>query len=278
MKLKILATLLLVTCFVSSIGLAEIVINPQSDFGQYESYGMFFDPQSDLYGRSGGNAWGALGGAVALLGFPDLKYPGQLVIHGSANASYRLQDTNGMTETKFETIDARVGLSYDMEFTKTWRMAVIWTHESGHISDNIADPSLIGLDVGNESLDLRVVHDIDRRWRFGGGLKPYLMSHPNMKFLWAEQFAEWHPMGASPNPQHFRPYFAVGLTEGGVKDMNLTVNVQAGLAAADHFSEGHSQGIRAVIGYYNGNDPRMKYLQYRYDTQQFLYAGLAFDL
>ncbi len=278
MKTKIVTLAVLITLFISSVAFAKLVINPQSDFGQYESYGLFFDPQSELYGRSGGNAWGALGGAVALLGFPDLKYPGQLVIHGSANASYRLQDANGMTETKFETIDARVGLSYDMEFTKTWRMAIIWTHESGHISDNIADPSLMYVDVGNESLDMRVVHDIDRRWRLGAGLKPYFMSHPNMKFLWAEQFAEWYPLGASPTPQQIRPYFAASLVEGGVKDMNMTVNVQAGFAAADHFSEGHTQGMRALIGYYNGNDPRMKYLQYKCATQQFAYAGLAFDL
>ena len=284
MKINILATIVafvspfVVIFFTASTSQAHVVINPNSDFAQYESYGMYFDPQSDLYLRSGGNAWGALGGAMALLGFPDLRYPAQLIIHGSANASYRLTKTQGMIETKFETIDARVGLSYDMAFTKKWRMAIIWTHESGHISDNIADMNLFGLDVGNEAIDFRVIHDIGDRWRIGGGLKPYVMSHPNMKFLWAEQFVEWHPMGASPNPHVLRPYFAAGLIEGGVADMNLTVNIQAGIEAENHFLPGHTQGMRALIGYYAGNDPRMKYLQYLHATQQFLYGGFAFDL
>src|SRR6185437_11221273 len=132
---------------------------------------MFFDPQSNVYARGGGNAWGALGGSVAILGLPNLEHPAQIVMHGSANVSFRMAKSHGQLETKTETIDARVGLSYDVEYSKTWRGAVIWTHESGHISDDVEDPTLIGPDVGNEALDFRVIHDIDRHWRLGGGIK-----------------------------------------------------------------------------------------------------------
>jgi len=271
---------LLIGSFFSITSRAEIIWNPDSDFGQYQSYGMFFDPTSMLVTRGGGAAWAKIGGSAAAMEFQTMGHKSQLVIQGTADASYRLVSdlSKGEILTKFETVDARVGLGYTVKLTDSWRGALIWTHESGHISDDIEDKSLIGPDVGNETFDFRVIHDIDRKWRLGGGLKPYMKSHPSMMYLWAEQFAEYFPYGASKDIHHFSPYITGGLVEGGVDHMDVTFNVQIGLAAADHFREGHTQGMRALIGYYNGLDPRMKMLQYKHYTQEFLYAGFAFEL
>ena len=58
----------------------------------------------------------------------------------------------------------------------------------------------------------------------------------------------------------------------------MTVHIQAGLLAGNHFGEMSRQGMRFVLGYYIGEDPRLKYFQYKHRKDDFGYAGIALEL
>ena len=256
--------------------LFALVILPESRDLQYRTYGLFFDQQSTLVYRNGGHALGAIGGTIAVLEAPEWRWNPQLVANGSANAAFTLNSRGDTLLT--ETVDARVGLALDLRFDQSFRGTIIWTHQSGHISDNVPDTDLIGSNLGNEVITLRVIRDIDREWRLGGGLRPTVGSDPGMKVFGAEEFAEWFPWKADPNPHHFSPFVAVGFEEFGRQDIGLTFNAQAGWAAGDHFSELKHPGLRIVVGYYNGADPRLKYFQFKDSKVEFVYGGLMFDI
>jgi hypothetical protein len=266
---------ILVLCFLfSHIARAEVVLLPESRHLQYQTYGLYIDEQSTLIFRSGARAWGAIGGSLALLGDDEIRYKPQLVAHASANAAYQL-NTSGDTLLT-QTIDARVGLALDLEFTDSLRGAIIWTHQSGHVSDNVPDMDLFGSNLGNEVIDFRVIKDIDTNWRLGAGFRPTVGSDPGMNFFGAEEFAEYFPWGED---QHsLKPFAAAGFEEYGRDYLRLSSNVEIGLAAGSHFKAEKHPAFRIVLGYYNGNDPRMKYYQFKFSRQEFAYGGLMFDI
>ena len=262
--------------FLSPQASAETVLLPDSRDLQYRTYGLFFDEQSTLVYRNGGHAQGALGGTLAILEERDWLWEPQLIIHGSANSAFTLNSRGDTLLT--ETVDARVGLAMDLRFNESFRGTLIWTHQSGHISDNVPDPDLIGSNLGNEIITLRLIRDFAREWRFGAGLRPSVGSDPGLKVFGAEQFAEWFPWHASEDIHRFSPFVAVGFEEYGRQEIDFTFNGMIGLAAGDHFSESKHPGLRVVLGYYNGADPRLKYFQFKNSKVGFVYGGLMFDI
>ncbi len=259
---------------------AENILNPDSRHAQYLTYGLFFEPQSMLITKSGGNAWASVGGYVPLVEFRGLPYTPQLVLHATANCSYRLvtEWSQSSILTKFETVDARVGLSYDMKIRDDYRASITWTHLSGHISDDVIDKTLIGPDVGDEVFDFRFIRDYHKTWRVGAGFRPTARSHPKMETLGFEEFAEWYPYQTAADSHHLKPFIAAGLEQYGNNSLELTAHLQAGYTTADHFSEKDDKALRFVIGAYSGADPRLKYLQYRNMTQHYIYGGIVVDL
>lgn len=272
--MKILS-LLMFLIWIPSIK-AEIVFLPESRHQQYRTYGLFIDQQSSLMLRDSGKAWGALGGAITLAELTTCEYKPQLTAHGSANAAMVINSAGNTLLT--QTIDARVGLSADFEFTPEWRGTLIWTHQSGHISDNVPDADLIGSNLGNEILTLRFIRDIDQRWRIGAGIRAAVASDPGMQGLGGEQFVEWFPYQFSDNPHHLNPYISLGTEEYGRAHEELSFNAQVGLAAGNHFLPKKFSALRLVLGYYNGIDPRLKYFQFKRLRSEFGYAGLMFDI
>lgn len=268
--------ILALSLLIASSAQAEFVFLPDNHHQQFQSYGLFFEQQSTLVLRQEGRAWGAIAATLALFEEDQWIFKPQLVLHGSANASFKFNSHGDMLLT--ETIDARVGLSLDLQFSESWRGFIMWTHQSGHISDNVPDPDLIGSNLGNEVIDFRVIHDIDQSFRLGGGIRPVVGSDPGMIAFGAEQFAEWFPWGAQPNPRKLSPYIATGFEEYGRRAIQLTFNAQIGLATGSHFLPQRYPAIRIVLGYYNGNDPRMKYFQMKYSRVEFFYGGLMFDI
>ncbi len=255
---------------------AEVSILPESRHEQYRTYGLFIDQQSALLFKSSGKAWGSIGGAITLLEFPDLKYKPQLTVHGSANAAFTI---NGAGDTLLtETIDARAGLSADLEFTPDWRGSVMWTHQSGHISDNVPDRDLIGSNLGNEVIALRLIHDIERRFRLGGSLRAVVSADPGMIVLGGEQFLEWFPEQYPDSSHQFTPFFAFGTEEYGRQNMEFSWNAQVGLSAGNHFFPKKVSALRVVLGYYHGVDPRLKYYEFKNARSSFAYSGLMFEI
>jgi len=166
-----------------------------------------------------------------------------------------------------------------MTFSDTFRGAIIWTHDSGHISDNVALPELIGPDVGDEYFDFRLIKDTeDQHWRYGGGFDPALKSHPTQQWFSAEEFVEWWPHGPSKNPHSAVPFVAGGLQQYGTDAIELTGNIQLGWATGDHFSPHFEKAWRFVIGAYSGQDMRLKYYKYEGTQTHTVYAGFFLDI
>ena len=269
---------LLFLFFLSSLpsARANVIFLPETRNQQYRTYGLFIDQQSGLVFQSSGKAWGALGGAIALAELPDCKFKPQLTLHGSANAAMEINSAGDTLLT--ETIDARAGLSADFEFNPEWRGSLIWTHQSGHTSDNVPDRDLVGLNLGNEILNFRVIRDIDQQWRLGAGIRTVLSSAPGMLVLGGEQFIEWFPYQFSDNPHHISPFIALSTEEYGRSHEEVSFNAQLGIAAGNHFLPKKISSLRLVLGYYNGIDPRLKYFQFKQIRNQFGYGGLMFEL
>ena len=255
---------------------AEIILLPESRYHLINTYGLFFEEQTSLLSRNGGRAWGALGNAIPLLEQSEWAGRPQLVIHASVNASFRLNPKGDTLLT--ETIDARAGLLILQEWSDSLRTMVMWTHQSGHVSDNVQDFELFGSNLGNEILTVRVVQDLEHRFRIGASIKPVLGSDPGMMRLGAEQFAEWYPWSASENPKKLSPFLAAGLEETGRNSWGLGFHTQVGLVAGHHLTPKKVTSLRMVAGYYNGVDPRLKYFQFFNRRSQFVYLGLMVDL
>lgn len=253
---------------------------PDSRYQQYLTYGLFIDQQSTLILRSGGRAWGALAGSLGLLEFSGWDSRPQLVAQASANTSFRWNERRDTLLT--ETVDARVGLSVLWTLDPDTRIVTGWSHQSGHISDNVEDPGLIGPNLGNEILYVRWVLDLPESvgfWRVGGTLKPFIGSEPGMKAFASDQFLEWSPWGITETSQKPTFYFAVGLEELGVDQIRLNSHFQMGLWTGNHGKrmEGRSTA-RLALGFYHGMDPRMKYAQFQLSRVRFAYFGLMFEL
>lgn len=277
MNLKFILNVL--SCAFLSIGAAraDLEIIPESRHHQYTTFGLFIeDGDSSLLLRNAARAWGAVGGALALASIEQWASKPQLIFHGSANASFRLNERHDTLLT--ETIDARVGLSFEFQINDESRWLVGWTHQSGHISDNVDDPSLIGPNLGNELIQVRYVRDIGQHARLGASFKPIIGSEPKMKFFGANQFAEWFPLGSSADFRKPTWFVATGLEQYGTEAVHLSVNTQIGAYIGSHLGKEHHSLMRLVLGYYNGVDPRMKYAQYKLQTMQFGYIGLFFSI
>jgi hypothetical protein len=273
-KLRIL---IFCICVLSpALAKADFELLPESRHLQYQTYGLYIDQQSMLIYRDSGRGWGAVGGEIALVGNDDWKYKPQLVVHASANAAYQINAQGNTLLT--QTIDARVGLALDFTFTDKFRGAIIWTHQSGHVADNVPDLDLFGSNLGNEVIDFRFIRDIDTTWRLGGGIRPTVGSDPGMVVLGAEEFAEYFPLGEGLNPHQFKPFAAVGFEQYGREEIRWSSNVEIGMSAGSHFPPVHHAALRVVLGYYNGNDPRLKYYQFKNSRQAFAYGGLEFDI
>ncbi len=254
---------------------AEVVVNPESHHKQFLTYGHLFEPQTTLLFRSGVRGWGGVGGSTALFEFPKADLPSQLVMHASINTSYQVDDSSSTVHV--ETNDVRVGLAYDFNFSSDERAAIIWTHQSGHIADNVPDLDLIGPDLGNEVFDFRYIKDVEHTWRFGGGLRPFVISSPQLPFFGAEQFVEWFPNGVASSPQKFSKFIALGFEEYGYASLEVSSHLQLGYVAGNHFDPKNTQVMRVVFGAYAGMDPRMKYFQFKHRRDSFFYAGTIFD-
>jgi hypothetical protein len=176
-----------------------------------------------------------------------------------------------------DTVDVRVGLLFLFRLSESARLSVGWTHFSGHISDNVLDPALIGSNLGDETIPIRFVYDMGKYARLGASFKPYIGSEPSMKFFAADQFAEWFPWGANDSAQG-TPFLAVGCEEYGPHHLDFLLHVQVGIYFGNHLTERHRPGFRVALGFYNGPDPRLKYAQYKDESARFGYLGILFDL
>jgi hypothetical protein len=152
------------------------------------------------------------------------------------------------------------------------------SHLSGHSLEDIQDKSLIATDVGDDSIKLRLVHDIADKWRLGGSLIYILGTVNSMKKLGAEQFLDWMPQGESE--LQATPFISFGLEENGVDKYILSKNIQLGYYWGKHMNASQERLddiIRISLGYYSGLDPRQKYSHYKKSMSSFGYLGINYE-
>lgn len=274
-SLVTLATLV-VPLLATTTARGELILIPESRHEQFLTYGLFIDQQSMLVMRDAGNFWGAVAGSLPLLEERDWAFRPQLLANASVNANFRSNDTH--TTLLTQTFDARAGLELDLSFTESFRGAIGWTHQSGHISDNVPYPQLIGPNLGNELIWIRLIRDFDTRFRIGGTLRPIVGSDPAMKTFGADQFAEWFPWGQRSSPHSLSPYLAAGVEEYGRDYVQAAFHAQIGAVVGNHFFETWHPSLRIVAGYYTGPDPALKYYEFMRFTPKFFYTGFMFDI
>ena len=254
---------------------AEFTLLPESRHQQYLTYALFTEEHTSLLLRDSGRAWGAVAGGIALLEAPDWRWRPQLIVHASANASFRLNASYAGLLT--DTIDARAGLAVEMALRQDLRLSIGWTHYSGHIADNVPDKDLIGSNLGDEFLPIRLIYDGHPNFRAGGTLKPLFSSDPKMLLFAADQFIEWFPFGNREAEKAGTPFVSLGADQMGRNHLVLSTNAMIGCYLGSHLMEKHGSAARAVLGYYQGWNPALKYAEFKDSQVQFVYSGLMVD-
>ncbi|MBF0361746.1 MAG: hypothetical protein HQK49_12085 [Oligoflexia bacterium] len=249
---------------------------PSSRHHQITTSGLFIDQHSSVVVLDSRRAFAAIAAAIPLFEIENSKLTPQLILFGSSAATFRF---SGSFSTLFtETVDARVGLSYDLFFSAKSRLAFSWTHQSGHTSDNLTDLKLFGPNVGYEIIALRYVFDVEDRLRVGGGPRVYAGSDPYMKPLAGELFLEYYPIGASLSAHQFSPMVAVGIEEYGNLHYDTSIHIQLAISNKNPFKSIHYPALGLVVGGYKGQDISLKHYSYRHRHIEFLYAGLNAEI
>lgn len=73
---------------------------------------------------------------------------------------------------------------------------LIWigyNHSSGHANDDIIDKSLLGLNLDEDNLVLRLVYKGNRKFRFGFTLLPLVHADPQRQWFSSNRFIEFFP-------------------------------------------------------------------------------------
>ncbi len=255
---------------------AAMKLLPESHHQRYQTYGLFIDNQTTLIYRDGGKAWGALASTVALFGREESGETSQFVLSASVNTAFRLADALSP-----ETADARVDLTWDTSLGEEWLLSAGYSHSSGHVNDDVLpeDRGLMTLNVGIDSIPIRLIYDGNEFYRPGVTLKPLIsVSEPHSKGFQANAFFEWFPWGHSKRLDHATPYLALGLEEYGRDSVQTGFHAQAGAYFGNHREANRASAMRLMVGFYSGQDPRLKYFYYKGSRTTFGYAGMMFDL
>ena len=251
---------------------------PKNSHQLYETYGLFNDNQTTMIARPAAMYWGGLGGSFALVGNPDVPAHPQFVILAAVYANM-IFDQSGRIYS--DEIDVHAGGAFEFALNPMMRLSLGAIHYSGHVADGAIDQDLLNVNynLGDNMLFARFVYDLGNYVRAGGTFIPVIHGGPDMNFFGANQFAELFPLGGQDESQKPSPYLAMGLEEGGTSQygMQVTYNVQAGIYMGNHFANEWKPTMRALIGYYTGADPRLKYFQFKNANSSFFYGGFMFD-
>jgi hypothetical protein len=249
---------------------------PTSEHQLFQPFGIFVEDHSMMVLRDSSKAYGAMAAVLSLIGFPESSLKPQIIISGAATSTFNLPANYGGFET--ETIDARFSALLDLQLSETLRLSFGWTHESGHIGDDLTELSLMGYNLGNESFPIRLVGDFEKMIRWGFTLRPIFDSIPRTQFLAADQFLEIAPFGESADKSHGNFFIAASLSEWGRKKTLLTFNTELGWYFGKHFDTPHTSILRFCAGYYNGWNPSLKYAEFLGSRMQFVYLAAIIDI
>lgn len=271
MKKKLIA---LLVCIISIQSYASIVSHPDKKGHLSQTFGLFTEEgQTALYNQGGEKYWGEIGSKITLFDVDSFWGQPQFLLNAGVQASMRKQGKEFLSDT----LDVRVGLSALFTVDSKTRFMVTVSHLSGHALEDIPDKDLVPLNVGDETLQFRIIHDYEKTFRFGGTLKYVFGTEGVIKRFNADQFFEWFPLSERNSEHSSTPYVALGLEENGFDKYILTSHVQTGLYWGNHLDPKHDEIIRLSLGAYSGMDPRQKYSHFKHSKAHFGYLGLAYE-
>jgi hypothetical protein len=272
MKKKLISLFIVFTFSLQSFG--AIVFHPEKKGHLFQTFGLFTEEgQTAIYNRGGSNYWGEIGSKITLFDVDSIWGRPQFILNAGVQASMRKKGKEFLSDT----LDVRVGVAGLFTINPSTRLIVAISHLSGHVLEDVPDKDLIPINVGDEILGFRIIHDYETMFRFGGTLKYVLGTEGEIRRINADQFLEWFPLAERNSSHTSTPYVAIGLEENGFDKYVLTSHVQTGLYWGNHLNESHDEIIRVSLGGYSGLDPRQKYSHFQRTKANFGYLGLAYE-
>jgi|GEM_PF-1724675 len=253
-----------------------MIFLPESHHPRYQTHGLFIDNQTSILYRDGGKAWGSVAAAFALFGTENGTNTSQLVVGASVNTAFRLE--GGLSP---ETADARFDLAWETFLHHDWLVSAGYEHISGHINDSVLpeDRSLIPLDLGIDLFFARMIYDGNDFLRPGITIATLMNeSDPKSKALRGNAFAEIFPWGHPPASRGPTPYLSLGVEEYGHNVEQTSFNAQVGVAFGNIRGTKSGAALRTVLGFYTGQDPRLKNYYIKDSHVSFAYLGIILDL
>ena len=265
MKKKLICLFILITSSFKTYGTP---IENKSHL--FQTFGLFTEEgQTAFYNRGGSNYWGEIGSKITLFDLGILQF----TLNAGVQASMRKEGNEFLSDT----LDVRVGVSSLFTVNSDTRFMLTVAHLSGHVLEDVPDKDLIPNNVGDDTLQFRMIHDYKKTFRFGWTLKYVFGTAGVIKKINADQFLEYMPFSERNSTHSATPYMALGLEENGFDKYILTTHVQTGLYWGSHFNPKHDEIIRLSLGGYSGLDPRQKYSHAKGTKVRFGYFGLAYE-
>lgn len=253
---------------------STVIFHPEKKGHLYQTFGLFTEEgQTAFYNRGGSNYWGEIGSRITLFDVDSIWGRPQFVLNVGVQASLR----NKGKEFLSDTLDVRVGVAGLFTINPTTRLMVAISHLSGHALEDIPDKDLVPLNVGDESLQFRIIHDYEKMARVGGTLKYIFGTEGDIRRINLDQFLEWYPLMERSSEHVSTPYMALGFEENGFNKYVLTSHIQTGVYWGNHLDPKHDEIMRLSLGAYSGLDPRQKYSHYKRTKAHFGYLGFAYE-
>ncbi len=249
---------------------ADFVRFPATRHHLYMTNALISEEGFYVVARDEGRVLGAVGASAAMGEFSWRDATVQIVGFGTVHTALRTKDL------KTETLDADLGVAFEVRETAAFRWSASLVHTSGHAVDGVEFPVLLAPNLGLDSLWVRAIYDAGHRFRLGATVKLHIDADPGYKRLAGQQFVEYYPFGEESEPKDGRLFVSLGLEEYGVAQWNLGITAQTGISFGSHFTSDHTPQIRLALGIYSGPDPRMKYYAFLNRTVTFPFLGLFF--
>jgi hypothetical protein len=252
--------------------MASQLFNAEKKSHLYETYALFAEEGQTQFLYQGSNHfWGAIGSRIILFDLDSFWGHPQFILNAGVQASLRKQKAEFLSDT----LDVRVGLAALFAIDSTTRLKVTIAHLSGHVLEDVPDLDLTPKNVGDESIQFRLIKDYADKVRLGGSLKYLLGTASAIKKLSADQFIEWFPVGEQAQSQ--TPFLATGMEESGIDKYLISTHMQGGVYWGNHLNPLHHEVLKLSGGWYRGLDPRQKYSHYKKSKASFGYFGLSYE-
>ena len=262
---------LFILCFALTLGLnsalADIQVFPINAYHDPSITTLIFeDPYTGFLFKNSNRTIGNVAISIPLLSWGDGN--DQLFLNTGVECSLR---TEGMTFYS-ETLDLRVGMNWVHPFNSHWLTSVGLEHMSGHLVDDALEKQLEPLNMGIDSVPLRLVYHHENGIRAGLHLAVETgRSDPVSRYVFGGIFAEYHfytDTSSAKTPTD-GPYIGTNIY--------YAENLNIGLSTTSEIGYEYHR-MHFLLGYHSGADTRLKQEMFLNSTAYFWYSGLRYEI